>query len=318
MNLLTLGRSIALVLFLAASALAHNGEVFEVPMATEPPILDGIMGDDEWKGALMLPCSISQITRDALRHGWTDAANQTTPISYNQLNTTAPGGEDAGIGRTDEDASANVYHMWDGDALYAFDAARDNAHDTQQAAGADPAFWWERDSISLYIDLTHAGDEPGQPYTSMNIINFMAEPQNSSPKTITWERTEAGSRASTQDPSIIRGLKYGYRFYGDDTADPTLESSGANYAIEGAYPWEVLMQFNLPAPPTVGSMLGWSWIILDPDGEEGFGGQIQSWGSADVPSTYTDFVFSDRLAGPGAPTAVERDSWGRIKATFTE
>jgi len=88
--------------------------------------------------------------------------------------------------------------------------------------------------------------------------------------------------------------------------------------IEGMYPWEVLMRFNLPAPPTAGSSMGFSWIILDPDGDPGYGGQIQNWGWADVPADYSDMIFSNTPAGPGAPTAVERDTWGRIKATFQE
>ena len=54
----------------------------------------------------------------------------------------------------------------------------------------------------------------------------------------------------------------------------------------------------------------------DPDGNDGFGGQIQCWGWADNPFDYSTYLFVDTPAGPGVGSAVESDSWGRIKSTF--
>ena len=84
-------------------------------------------------------------------------------------------------------------------------------------------------------------------------------------------------------------------------------------------PWENLLRFNLPAMPEVGTVMGFSWLPPDPNGDAGSGGQLQCWGWADGPSNYSTWVFSDMPAGPaGGATAVESDSWGRIKTTFPQ
>jgi hypothetical protein len=56
-------------------------------------------------------------------------------------------------------------------------------------------------------------------------------------------------------------------------------------------------------------------ILLDPDGNDAFGGQLQCWGWGGEVANYTTFIYTDNPAGPSG-TAVESDSWGRIKSTF--
>jgi hypothetical protein len=122
---------------------------------------------------------------------------------------------------------------------------------------------------------------------------------------------EAGARVSTQEPDVIAGIEYGYRDAGNEFGGEE------DYVIEAMVEWDTFMQFNLPAKPTVGSVMGLSWVLPDPDIAPGWNGQMVCMGSADYPASYDDLVFSDTPAGPGSrPTAVENDSWGRIKSTF--
>ena len=300
--------AVGLSLVASAAMAGLNPLVFELPKFSQPPTLDGDRGAEEWAGALELECSVSQIFRDGDALGWRNLEEQQSEISANQLLENE--GEDASIARTDDDAKANVWHGWDDDAFYYISENRDNVRDVDGGPDTDPAHWWIRDSMSLYVDLTYAreGEEPN--YVSLNIINFIGAPQNSSSVSITWERTIEGTREPTQDPDLLEGFEYGYRFAEDEFGGE------ADYVIEGKMPWEVLQRFNLPGQPTVGTQFGFSWILLDPDGNDGYGGQIQCWGWADNPNDYSTMLFVETPAGPAAGTAVGDDSWGRIKSTF--
>ena len=299
--------AVGLSLVASAAMAGLNPLVFELPKFSQPPTLDGDRGAEEWAGALELECSVSQIFRDGDALGWRNLEEQQSEISANQLLENE--GEDASIARTDDDAKANVWHGWDDDAFYYISENRDNVRDVDGGPDTDPAHWWIRDSMSLYVDLTYAreGEEPN--YVSLNIINFIAAPMNSSDVTITWERTIEGVRAATQDPDLIEGFEYGFRDAGDEFGGEE------DYVIEGKLPWDTLTRFNLADTPTVGTQMGIEWIVMDPDGNDGYGGQIQCWGWAGEIANYTTVIYSDTSAGPGG-TAVEADSWGRIKSTF--
>ena len=301
-------------LVLAGVAMAENTIVVELPKFTVAPVLDGDRNTvpDEWAGTLELECSVSQILRDGQEYGWRNLEAQQSEISVNQL--VQQEDEDASLARTDDDASGFIWHAWDDEAFYYIAEVRDNIHDVDGGPEEPPTNWWARDSMSLYVDLSNTREEGiccAGPYTSLNIINFIGAPQNSSSVSITWERTIEGTREPTQDPDLLEGFEYGYRFAEDEFGGE------ADYAIEGKMPWEVLQRFNLPSAPQVGTQFGFSWILLDPDSNDGFGGQIQCWGWADNPADYTTMLFVDTPAGPAEGTAVEEDSWGRIKDTFS-
>jgi len=297
---------------LSSAASAQGDRVFDLPKFTTPPVLDGVRDGDEWAGALQLECSVSQIFEDGAEYGWRDIDAQQSEISVNQLAQSE--GEDASVARTDEDFSSQIWQGWDDEGIYFITEVADNFHDVE---GGDRGWaWWERDSLSLYVDLLNEKEEAviNGEYTALNIINFQARPIDSSPFTVSWARTVESARSDEDgnDPDLVDGFDSGYRDaegeFGND----------ADYVIEGMYPYENLLRFNLPAIPTVGTEMGFSWLPPDPDGDDGYGGQLQCWGWADDPSNYSTWVFSDTPIAGGGGTAVESNSWGRIKATFND
>ncbi|MBI2505728.1 MAG: hypothetical protein HYW07_21145 [Candidatus Latescibacteria bacterium] len=264
---------------------------------------------DEWANALEQNCSPSQVRRDGRSLGWRSIENQESQISANQLAQSE--GESATIARTDDDASATIWQAWDDEAFYYIAEVRDNTRDV--TGGERLESWWERDSMSLYVDLNNentGGDDFGS-YTNLNIVNFVAAPQNSSPATVTLETTVENARQATQAPGEVAGFTYGFRNAGPEFGGE------ADYAIEGRMEWDAFLRTNLGQRPEVGDLMGYSWILLDPDGDEGYGGQIQCVAWATSAAQYADWIFSDTPAGPGAESALRDDSWGRVQSTFT-
>ena len=289
---------------------------FDLPKFTVPPVLDGdrMTVADEWAGALEFNCSPTQIMADGAEFGWRNIEKQESEVSANQL---VHNGEleDVAVARTDADYSSVIWQAWDDDALYYILEARDNIHDVE--GGGEWANWWERDGMSLYLDLNnedHPGGDPTGDYVNLNILNFMAAPQNSSELTVTMMTTVQGLRQNTQDLEVLEGFEYGYRDAGDEFGGE------ADYVIEGRMSWDAYLRTgNLYEKPTVGSEMGFTWLGCDPDGEEAYGGQIQcvAWAGGNM-SEFANWVFVDTPAGPAEGTAVEEDSWARIKATFND
>jgi hypothetical protein len=306
----------AAIMLAATSAwAAAPHRFFELPKFTQPPTLDGDRSTvaGEWAGALEFECSPSQILRDGAEFGWRDLQAQSSEVSVNQLVQSAD--EDAAVARTDADVKSTIWQAWDDDALYYIVEVADNARDV--VGGERLESWWERDSMSLYVDLNNedtGGDTEGS-YTGLNIVNFVAAPMNSSPVTVTLETTVQNARQATQDPDAVEGFTYGFRDAGDEFGG----IDNADYCIEGKMEWDAFMRVNLNSQPTVGTNMGFSWLLLDPDGDDAYGGQIQCVAWAGGPEAeFADWVFSATKAGPGAGTPVEQDSWGRVKATFAQ
>ena len=266
--------------------------VFDLPKFVRPPNLDGVREPEEWAGALELETSVSQVLLDGEEFGWRDIGAQYSEISANQLQQSD--GEDAAVARPDADLSATIWHAWDDEAFYYIAEVRDNSHDVDSGPGQEPNYWWTRDGLSLYVDLGNSREEGiccRAPYDALNIVNFTADQQDASAETITWERIIDGNRNPTQDPDLIDGMEYGYRFAGDEFGGQ------ADYVIEGRIPWSVLQQFNLDRQPVENTRFGFSWILLDPDGNDGYGGQLQSWGWAPDPGAYSTWRFTSHPAG---------------------
>ena len=305
------------VLVISAGALFAQEvpeRIRDIPRFEVQPVLDGdrFSHTDEWTGAYHYECSISQILREGAEYGWRDVELQRGEISANQLNQSE--GEDGAEALTDADVSGNIWHGWDEEAFFYIAEVRDNVRDVV-GGGGNPVAWWERDSISLYLDVLNektGGDITGE-YINLNIVNFVAAPMNSSEVTRTLENTVQGGREQTQDPDLMEGLEYGWQDRGDEYGGE------ADYSLEGKISWSTLVRAgNLPQAPSVGSEMGFSWIILDPDGDEAYGGQILCEGWASEAANYATMIFTDNRVGPaeGTATAVESDSWARIKASF--
>ena len=301
------------VLGIATTGEAQNTDpslirVFELPRFVGQPTLDGVRGDDEWAGSLELPCSPSSINEEGAEFGWADQENGISLVSGNQLNQSE--GEEAAIARTDADSWSNSWHAWDEDAWWYIAHVRDNVRDAENEGNQH--CWWERDSVCIYLDLTNskAPYGPEGQHTTMNIINFVAAPMDASAVNITWEYLVEGLRTQTHDPDLLEGFEYGFRDAGDEFGGE------ADYVIEGKVAWETLLRFDLPAIPEAGTEMGLHWLILDPDGDDGYGGQLVCYGApGGDQSFYTTIVFTDTPAG-STDAAVENDSWGRIKSTF--
>jgi hypothetical protein len=164
-----------LVLVLAGLAFGQPYRQFDLPKFLEPPILDGdrFTVADEWANAAgPFECSPEAIRADGEEFGWLDEATKNTVVSHDQLGTSES--EDASIAMTNLDKKADMWFAWDDDGLYWIHEVRDNSRDAR--TDGDPASWWERDSVSIYIDLTEANEDraAGDDYVSLNIVNMVA------------------------------------------------------------------------------------------------------------------------------------------------
>ena len=290
---------------------------FDLPKFTQAPTLDGDRATvaDEWVGALEFPCSPSQIQLDGQEFGWRDIEQGSSEVSANQLIENGET-EVAGEGRTDADFSSVILQAWDDEALYYITEVSDNVRDTE--GGSRLAAWWERDSMSIYLDLNnedHPGGDPTGEYVNLNVVNFLAVPFGSNEISVCMATTVDKAWVNVKDSDALEGLEYGFRDAGDEFGD----SGDADYVIEGKLPWEVFLRNgNLYEVPTTGSEMGFTWLPIDADGEEAYGGQLQcvAWAGGNM-SEFANYVFVDTPAGPTG-TAVEEDSWGRVKGTFVQ
>lgn len=200
--------------------------------------------------------------------------------------------------------------------MYYLAEVSDNVRDTE--GGGEARAWWERDSVSLYLDLNnedHPGGDPTREFVNLNVVNFMALPFGSHEWSVCLITTVDMARVDVHDPDALEGFEYGFRDAGSEFGD----EGDADYVIEGKLPWDTFLRNgNLYEAPTVGSEMGFAWLPIDPDGEDAYGGQIQcvAWAGGNM-SEFANYVFVDDQAGPTG-TSVEEDSWGRVKETFVQ
>ena len=172
--------------------------------------------------------------------------------------------------------------------------------------------------MSIYLDLNnedHPGGDPTGEYVNLNVVNFLAVPFGSNAISVCMATTVDKAWVNVKDSDALEGLEYGFRDAGDEFGD----TGDADYVIEGKLPWDVFLRNgNLYEAPTTGSEMGFTWLPIDADGEEAYGGQLQcvAWAGGNQ-SEFANYVFVDTPAGPTG-TAVEDDSWGRIKGTFVQ
>ena len=318
MKKLTLLVAIAAFCFTTLASAQPPVRYFDLPKFTQAPTLDGDRATvaDEWAGALEFPCSPDQIQLDGQEFGWRDIEQGYSEVSANQLGENGET-EVAGEGRTNADFESTILQAWDDDALYYLTEVSDNVRDTE--GGGEARAWWERDSMSLYLDMNNddcACGDSGGGYVNLNVVNFMALPFGSNELSVCLITTVDNARVDVHDPDALEGFEYGFRDAGDEFGD----EGDADYVIEGRLPWDTFLRNgNLLETPTVGFEMGFAWLPIDSDGEDGYGGQIQcvAWAGGNS-SEFANYVFVDSpMAGPTG-TAVEEDSWGRVKETFVQ
>ncbi len=317
MKKLTLLAAIAALCVTTVASAQPPVRYFDLPKFTQAPTLDGDRATvaDEWAGALEFPCSPDQIQLDGQEFGWRNQEQGSSEVSANQLSENGET-EVAGEGRTNADFESTILQAWDDEALYYIAEISDNIRDTE--GGGEARAWWERDSVSLYLDLNnddHPGGDPTQEFVNLNVVNFMALPFGSHEWSVCLIVTVDTERVDVHDPDALEGFEYGFRDAGDEFGD----EGDADYVIEGKLPWDTFLRNgNLLEAPTTGSEMGFAWLPIDPDGEDAYGGQIQcvAWAGGNM-SEFANYVFVDDPAGPTG-TAVEEDSWGRVKETFVQ
>ena len=312
-----LGFAVLSLCLLAVSATAQPWVIHELPKFTEPPELDGVRGSDEWANTLHDVCSPSRVRELNEEFGWFDEADQRGVMGYNQLlpSNVGPLGpdEDEDEAGTDADMTDNHWWGWDEDGLYYLHEVRDNFRDIED--GGNVVAWWERDTVSIYLDMLNIRDHGPQ----WNVLAYLATDQDSDSRSTQYLYHDGGGHLWAQEGEAVDGFEYGFRDAGSEFG------GDADYVIEGTMPWESLMRWNLPEAPTAGSVMAVAFIVADPDGNDGLGGQMQCWGImggdwANDAANWVELVYTDTPAGPGssAPTAAAEDSWGRIKATFSQ
>ena len=164
MKKLALLAAIAALCFTTLASAQPPVRYFDLPKFTQAPTLDGDRATvaDEWAGALEFPCSPDQIQLDGQEFGWRNQEQGSSEVSANQLSENGET-EVAGEGRTNADFESTILQAWDDEALYYLTEVSDNVRDTE--GGGEARAWWERDSMSLYLDLNnddHPGGDPTQ------------------------------------------------------------------------------------------------------------------------------------------------------------
>ena len=288
---------------------------FDLPKFTEAPILDGDRHSvtNEWAGAFYEVCSPSQVEADATEYGWINQELKESLISFNQLEQNGEL-EDASEAKTDADCAAEIWSAWGDEGLYYIAETRDNIRDIISDNENEFA-WWERDGMTIYIDLNNEDNPGGDPtgfYVGLNAVSFLAAPVESSSLTVQLMMTVANQLELSSDPDVVGGFTYGFKDVGDEWG------SEESYTTEALMPWTTFLTIgNLNAVPTAGSEMGYGYLQIDADGEPGWGGQIQCAYVGANQSDYPNWVFTTNPAGPQG-TAVEAESWARIKSTFVD
>jgi hypothetical protein len=299
-----LGIALLGIFLFAAVAMAQPWYFWEIPKLTEPPEVDAVRGADEWANAFAESCSPSRMLEVGAEVGWTNEDIQESPVGFNQLLGLVGPDEDEAESGSDADLSDDFWMAWDEDGLYYIHQVRDNFRDIED--GGNVLAWWERDGVEMAWDLLNTR-EPGA--ASSNVLITLAVDPSADARAYQYLYHDGGTHVYAQEGEAIEGFEYAFREASGEFG------SDADYVIEASLPWETFMRWNLPSAPEAGSVMSQSMIVADPDGEEGWGGQIQCWGVGD-PINQTELIYTDTPAGVGTATAAEEDTWGHIKATF--
>ena len=223
--------------------------VVEADQVLEKPRIDGDLS--EWKDARKLPFA------PGLEH-FTTAPN---------FALRDDGTEADGVAGTSADLSGEVSLGWDEDSIYIAANVRDNVIDVTGAEDSPDAFWWHRDSVSLFLDVPRDGDggewKPGD-----HAFSFIPDPERPSHYKW-WRRGDASGRLETPAP---------------DAVEMRFKINEEGYTLEAAVPMSLLRTQTLDwKPPYDERVLGFMYIVTDPDcnPSDPFGGELIYGGDSD-------------------------------------
>lgn len=268
------------------------GGSFDVPYMAKPPVLDGVMNDGEWAPTLYTEWGPSDLAAWGDMHGYIQ--NEPGAVRadgfMSQLLTSPL--EDASTALTDLDSYSQLWIGWDEDFLYEAMLVTDSVYDV---TGTQDGGFWERDGFFIQLDF-------GTEQDNWLLLAFSAMPMDA-------------ARYSIYSGFFTREE---FHFYGDDPAFFLGTASGFSLTQDG---WllETRAAFdhmNRHLPNfTVGSGVQFRncYHTLDPDGEDGFGGQFQGFSGKTQADTNEWAVWT--LVG-GSATAVEQTTWGALKKSY--
>lgn len=272
------------------------GGSFDVPYMSKKPVLDGNMAKGEWDGTLHTEWGPSDLAVWGEKYGV--IANEPgfvrTDGLTNQLLTSPL--EDPSEALTDLDSYSRLWAGWDEEYFYEAFKVTDSVYDV---TGTQDGGFWERDGFFIQLD-TGIGAE------NFLLLAFSAMPMDA-------------ARYSVY--AAFFG-KNDFHFYGDDPAFVQGTASGFSltddgWLLETRAAWG-LMNLLAPNPVKIGTgfEFGNCYHTLDPDGEDGFGGQFQFASGKDQgkPEEWARWTL---VGGPGV-TAVESTTWGGVKQLFAE
>lgn len=273
------------------------GGSFNIPYMSKKPTLDGKMAAGEWDGTLYTEWGPSDLAAWGATYGFVQ--NEPGAVRadgiMSQLLTSAQ--EDPSEGLTDLDSYSRLWAGWDEEYFYEAFKVSDSVYDV---TGTQDAGFWERDGFFIQLDF-------GAGMNNFMLLAFSAMPTGSAKYSIYgwfYERQEV-------------------HFYGDAPEDFLGTNSGFSltddgWLLETRASWAMM---NKDIPDFVvksGVEFGNCYHTLDPDGDEGFGGQFQ-FASGKNQGDPTEWARWTLVGGPGvSATAVESSTWGNLKQILSE
>ncbi len=271
------------------------GGSFAVPYMTKKPVLDGTMAAGEWDGALYTEWGPSDLAVWGEKYGFVQ--NEPGAVRadgmMSQLLTSTQ--EDPSEGLTDLDSYSRLWAGWDEDYFYEAFKVTDSVYDV---TGTQDAGFWERDGFFVQLDF-------GTATNNFCLLAFSAMPTGSARYSIyAWFPERSEPHFFGDEVDFFDGTNSGFTL----TDDGWLLETRASWVMMNKY----LPDFKVKS----GVEFGNCYHTLDPDGEDGFGGQFQ-FASGKNQGDPTEWARWTLVGGPGA-TAVENSTWGNLKQLLAE
>jgi hypothetical protein len=268
------------------------GGSFDVPYMSSKPVLDGNMADGEWANTLYTEWGPSDLAAWGDIHGYIQNEPGAVRADGFMSQLLASPIEDASTALTDLDSYSQLWIGWDENFLYEAMLVTDSVYDV---IGTQDGGFWERDGFFIQLDF-------GQDEENFLLLAFSAMPMDAARY------------------AIYSGFfgREEFHFYGDDPAFFMGTASGFSLTQDG---WlletrAAFAHMNRYQPIAIGTGTQFRncYHTLDPDGEDGFGGQFQGF-SGKTQADKTEWAVWTMVGG-NAPTAVEQTTWGALKKSY--